>query len=128
MNAYMGIRGASLVSPLTIYNTYKIYTKSSDVAADAPAGRFVFADVNPASICTPGFGVDMTARTWIHYPSGLHSGKGVIGFADGHVEPHRWVDPRTTPRTGIGDYLAHATPSPDNPDLAWLAAQTSSQK
>ena len=128
LNSYMGIRGAALVPPLTVNNAYKIYTKFSDVAADAPASRFVFADVNPASICTPGFGVDVTAQSWIHYPSGLHSGKGVIVFADGHTEAHRWVDPRTTMQPGTGNYLPHATASPNNPDLTWLAAQTSSKK
>jgi hypothetical protein len=98
------------------------------LAADSAANRFVFMDVNPASICTPGFGVDMTEETFIHVPSDLHRGAGVVSFADSHVESHKWLDPRT--RMGIppgNQFIPHGIFSPRNQDLDWIAWRTTSK-
>src|SRR5581483_3470221 len=53
MNCYMGTPASGVVPPLGLNSLYRVYTKSSDLAPDSPANRFVFIDVNPASICTP---------------------------------------------------------------------------
>src|SRR5580765_5868163 len=53
-----------------------------------------------------------------YYPSSLHNGRGVVAFADGHAETHRWLDPRTTPSV-TGGILAHWNDSPGNADLAY---------
>ncbi|HXR04254.1 MAG TPA: prepilin-type N-terminal cleavage/methylation domain-containing protein [Verrucomicrobiae bacterium] len=128
MNSYIGITPANTISPLSISANFKTYLKSSQIARDSPADRFVFMDVNPANICTPGFGVDMTLTYWIHYPSDLHGRRAVIAFADGHVEPHRWQDARTMPHLGSGTYIGHSTPAAGNPDLRWIAERTTSKK
>jgi prepilin-type N-terminal cleavage/methylation domain-containing protein len=129
MNSYVGIIAANAISPLNINPGYKIYLKSSQLAADSPVNRFVFADVNPASICTPAFGVDMSLLTWIHYPSDLHRQRGVLAFGDGHVEVHRWLDARTMLQiAGGAAYIPHGTASPNNPDLNWIAERTTSKK
>ena len=97
--------------------------------ADSPVNRFIFMDVNPASICTPGFGVDMSAQNWIHYPSALHGQRGVVAFADGHVEVHHWLDARTMLQiAGGAAYIPHNISSPNNPDLNWIVQQTTSKK
>jgi prepilin-type processing-associated H-X9-DG protein len=86
-------------------------------------------DVNPASICTPAFGVDMSLQTFIHYPSSLHGGLGVVSFADSHVESHKWLDART--RIGLPSgqqYIPHNDPSPNNQDLRWIGERTTSRK
>ncbi len=129
MNSYIGTPTTGALLPISINPFFKTYTKTSQIVADAPDNRFVFVDVNPASICTPGFGVDMTLKTWIHLPSSLHRQGGVLAFADGHVEPHRWVDRRTAvrPAGGVG-YIAHGTSSPNNQDLTWLGERTTSKK
>jgi prepilin-type N-terminal cleavage/methylation domain-containing protein/prepilin-type processing-associated H-X9-DG protein len=128
MNCYIGTAGA-IVQPISLNSTFKIYTKSSQFGVDPPGNRFVFMDVNPASICTPAFGVDMSLQTWVHYPSHLHGRMGVLAFADGHVETHQWGDPRTMPILGSGlAYIQHNIASPNNPDLAWIAGQTTSKK
>ena len=128
MNCYIGTAGA-IISPISLDSTFKIYTKSSQFGADSPDSRFVFMDVNPASICTPAFGVDMSLKTWIHLPSYLHGQKGVLVFADGHAETHQWGDPRTMPPLASGQaYIPHNTASPNNPDLAWITGQTTSKK
>jgi prepilin-type processing-associated H-X9-DG protein len=128
MNCYIGTAGA-IISPISLDSTFKVYTKSSQFGVDSPDKRFVFIDVNPASICTPAFGVDMSLKTWVHYPSYLHGQKGVLAFADGHVETHQWGDPRTMPSLTSGQaYIQHNIASPNNPDLAWIAGQTTSKQ
>jgi prepilin-type N-terminal cleavage/methylation domain-containing protein len=128
MNSYMGLPVNGIISPILIGAGYKTYTKTSQISADSPANRFVFTDVNPASICTPAFGVDMSRMTWIHYPSDLHRQGGVLAFADGHTEAHRWMDGRTMAHISSGSYIAHGISSPNNPDLNWIADRTTSQK
>ena len=129
MNSYVGTTPAGVIAPLNLNAAYKTYLKSSQIAADSPANRFVFTDVNPASICTPGFGVDMSLLTWIHFPSDEHRQRGVLAFADGHVELHRWLDPRTMMHLAGGTtFLPHGIFSPNNPDLNWIGARTTSLK
>jgi len=129
MNCYMGTTAVGAIAPITVSSAHKTYAKSSQLVTDGPVNRFVFADVNPASICTPAFGVDMSLQTWIHLPSYLHRQRGVLAFADGHVEAHHWLDPRTmVSLPGTGNYIPHGTVSPNNPDLIWLGARTTSQK
>jgi prepilin-type N-terminal cleavage/methylation domain-containing protein/prepilin-type processing-associated H-X9-DG protein len=130
MNGYMGVAAMNRAAPVTNapnYDLYKMYMKLSRLNADSPASRFVFTDVNPANICTPAFGVDMTLASWIHYPSGLHNLRGVMAFADGHVEIHHWLDSRTLPPLASGAYIGHGTAAAGNVDLAWIAEHTTSK-
>jgi len=129
MNSYIAATGTNLLQPLAQTPDYRVYMKWSQLAADSPANRFVFMDVNPASICTPGFGVDMMAEEFIHYPSDLHRNRGVVSFADGHVETHKWLDHRTTIGLPPGsEYIPHDVASPGNQDLVWIAQRTSSRQ
>jgi prepilin-type N-terminal cleavage/methylation domain-containing protein/prepilin-type processing-associated H-X9-DG protein len=129
MNCYLGTVNANIISPIFIDTRFKTYLKSSPVAADSPVSRFVFMDVNPANICTPAFGVDMTLSSWIHFPSGLHRQRAIIAFADGHVEPHRWQDSRTMPQLAGGSvYIGHGYAAAGNPDLRWIAERTTLKK
>ncbi len=128
MNSYIGAPPASVVQPLVQTPGYRVYLKYSQLAADSAAKRFLFMDVNPGSICTPGFGVDMTAETFIHYPSYLHRGRGVAAFADSHVETHKWQDARTRAVVAAGqEFIPHGVSSPNNQDLVWIAQRTSSR-
>jgi prepilin-type N-terminal cleavage/methylation domain-containing protein/prepilin-type processing-associated H-X9-DG protein len=129
MNSYVGTTAANTISPISINSAYKVYLKSSQLASDSPVNRFVFMDVNPANICTPAFGVDMSLQKWIHYPSDLHGQRGAVVFADGHVEVHRWLDAATMLHlAGGGAYIGHQNPALNNPDLNWIAQQTTSIK
>jgi prepilin-type N-terminal cleavage/methylation domain-containing protein/prepilin-type processing-associated H-X9-DG protein len=129
LNCYVGTIPANSDQPIQIDGTYRVYLKTAAIASDMPAQRFVFIDVNPASICTPAFGVDMRADTWVHYPSSLHRGMGVLAFADGHAESHKWLDPKTrkSNRAG-GPHIPHYDPSPRNQDLTWIRERTTSRK
>ncbi|MGA2749949.1 MAG: prepilin-type N-terminal cleavage/methylation domain-containing protein [Verrucomicrobiota bacterium] len=128
MNSYIATPPANLMEPLSLEPGYRVYMKTSQLASDSAANRFVFMDVNPASICTPGFGVDMTMRVFIHYPSALHNRRGVVTFADSHVETHKWQDARTIiSLSGTEQFIPHNIPSPNNPDLVWIGQRTTSR-
>jgi len=135
MNVYVGTRSYNMEPPLSLNPSFRVYLNSAQIGSDSPANRFVFCDGNPASLCTAGFGVNMMFDVFIHYPSSLHRGVGVLAFADGHVESRKWLDPRTRkglpggaiPMPGaIG--IAHDDPSPNNQDLKWLRERTTSKK
>jgi prepilin-type N-terminal cleavage/methylation domain-containing protein len=128
MNSYIATPAANLIMPLTLTSGYRLYMKYSQLAADSAANRFVFMDVNPASICTPGFGVDMNAVEFIHYPSDMHRRAGVVSFADAHVETHKWEDRRTTIGLPAGQaFIPHDVSSPNNQDLVWITERTTSK-
>jgi prepilin-type N-terminal cleavage/methylation domain-containing protein/prepilin-type processing-associated H-X9-DG protein len=110
-------RGASVN-----YNNYRKYPQ---IRTPHASELFVFQDVNPRSVCFPFFGVYMVQDMFFNFPCALHNNGGVLSFADGHVEYRRWVDPRTiTPHPP--DYHTHNEPSPNNQDLYWLRAHTTS--
>lgn len=128
LNCYVGTPPGNLFEPFQLSPNYKLFLKSSDLAASLPAQRFVFMDVNPANLCTPAFGVSMDAEILIHYPSSLHRRVGVVAFADSHVEAHRWVDSRTMKTAPPSGIIAHWDPSPNNRDLKWIRERTTVRK
>ena len=82
----------------------------------------IFENLFP-SICLPAFMVYMPGSRvdgFYHYPSSLHSGGGVVSFADGHVEHHRWEGSDTKQPVKTGQILTHWNHSRGNPDIAWL--------
>lgn len=124
LNAYVGWNGPwdeRLSTP------FRVFRRHSDISPKLPAGTFTFSDVNPDSICWPYFGVQMLRDSFFNFPNTSHNLGGVVSFADGHVEPHRWRDPRTI-RAFSTDYHRHDDSSPGNLDLAWLRARTTFAK
>ena len=106
-----------------------IYRKTSDVLA--PSSTFLFQDVNPQNICTPAFIVTMIGNGpdgFFHYPATHHNRAGVVSFADGHVETHRWLDARTAVTVPLGQKLGHDRASPKNADLAWIREHATQPK
>jgi prepilin-type N-terminal cleavage/methylation domain-containing protein/prepilin-type processing-associated H-X9-DG protein len=127
MNCYVGTPAGTLEEPFLPTPGYRYYTKSSQINADLPALRFVFMDVNPANICSPAFGVDMAQDIFFHYPSALHRDSGVVVFADGHAESHKWLDPRTRKSVPNGQIIRHSDASPRNQDLYWIRERTATK-
>jgi len=121
MNAYVGWAG----NPDELNANYRVFATTADMVGTSPANIFVFQDVHPDNICFPAFVVRMPGEPeqFFHYPSSLHNGRGVVAFADGHAQTHRWVDPRSTPSV-TGGILAHWNDSPGNADLAWMRERT----
>src|SRR6185369_7124424 len=69
----------------------------------------VFQEIHPDSICRPFFGtyMDPGNQTRIyHFPASYHNQSGVNGFADAHVETHKWTDRRTI-KPPPGDLHGH---------------------
>jgi prepilin-type N-terminal cleavage/methylation domain-containing protein/prepilin-type processing-associated H-X9-DG protein len=106
---------------------YQVFKKHSALTAAMPGGVFLFQDVNPNSICWPFFGVQMVQDYFFNWPNSSHSRGGVVSFADGHVDYHRWRDQRTITAYSA-DYHDHQDSSPRNPDLFWLRERATVRK
>jgi prepilin-type N-terminal cleavage/methylation domain-containing protein len=104
---------------------YRAFRKSTDIAA--PSSTFAFQDVTPQNLCTAAFIVLMPGRAndeFFHFPAVHHNRGGVLAFADGHAESHRWRDPRTVRTAALGVKIGHNLRSPNNADLAWIKDRT----
>jgi len=93
-----------------------------------PSSVFVFLDEHPDSLDFVSFwmedrksGAGLSGNAG-SCPGSLHDGGATLSFADGHVESHRWVDPRTRPPVTYTTRLEFnvAAESRSNPDLRWL--------
>ena len=123
LNAFMGWRG-QWVNLLCLPDTYRIFLKDSQI--NTPSRFFTFQDEYPKSICWPYFGVHMGpagTEAIYNYPAIAHDGGGDIGFADGHVAWHRWLDPRTVSPVPQ-NFHQHNESSPRNQDVDWLREHT----
>ena len=119
MNCYCGPT-ASIAGYLS--SRYSVFKKTAEIPK--PSNIYVFQDVHPQSLCFAAFIGYMDNDTFFHFPSSLHNNSGVLTFADGHAESHRWKDSRTRPAVVTTASLSHGVTSPGNPDLAWLRAHT----
>jgi prepilin-type processing-associated H-X9-DG protein len=99
-----------------------LFKKQSQITSRMPAGVLAFIDVCPDSVCWPYFGIYMAKESFFNFPNSSHSRGGVVSFSDGHVEYHKWQDPRTITAYSP-NYHAHDDSSVRNPDLAWLRAR-----
>jgi prepilin-type processing-associated H-X9-DG protein len=112
-------------------NVHKVIRKTSDMINPGPSQTFVILDERADSINDGWFVVHMGYRDRLarlgNFPASYHHGAGNLSFADGHVESHKWRDPRTNPLKG--QQLGFpATLTPNNPDVAWLQQHTTGLK
>ena len=124
MNAYVGWTGHW---DDRLSADYTVFRKASEVTPSLASGLLLFTDVHPKSICWPYFGVQMKEDVFLLFPGNAHNRGSVIAFIDGHVERHRWIDPRTIAAFSL-DYHAHHDSSPHNADLVWLRQHSSVPK
>jgi prepilin-type N-terminal cleavage/methylation domain-containing protein len=124
MNAYVGWGGPW---DDRLATGYAVFRKQSQIVASMTSGLFLFADVNPNSICWPYFGVQMKDEVFLLFPGNSHSQGDAISSVDGHVEHHRWRDPRTIAAQS-SNYHGHHDASPGNVDLLWLRQRTTVPK
>jgi prepilin-type N-terminal cleavage/methylation domain-containing protein/prepilin-type processing-associated H-X9-DG protein len=120
LNAYVGWNGP--VDP-RLASGYWVFKKHSQMGVQMPAGTFLFADVQPDSICWPYFGVMMNTESFFNFPGSSHNRAAVVSFSDGHVERHRWVDQRTI-KAYSANYHEHNEASAGNKDIVWLRERT----
>jgi prepilin-type N-terminal cleavage/methylation domain-containing protein/prepilin-type processing-associated H-X9-DG protein len=131
LNAYVGWIGEwdNRLGPVDSRGLplYRLFKKHTELVSPMPGGVFLFQDVNPNSICWPFFGVQMAQDYFFNFPNSSHSRGGVVSFADGHVDYHRWRDQRTITAYST-DYHRHEDSSPNNADLAWLRERSTVRK
>jgi len=121
MNLYLGPT-ASMDSHLS--PRYVRFRNTAQLAS--PSMTFVFQDLTPQSLCTPAFILPMPGQqqAWFHLPATHHVNRGVLSFADGHVEGRRWFDPRTIRSTSQGQRLQHNLAAANSRDLRWVQDRT----
>ncbi len=130
LNAYVGWtdRWDNRLTPLSLGRPqYRVFKKHSQMTAAMPAGTFLFMDVNSNSICGPAFGVIMDTDAFFNFPGSTHNRGAVLAYSDGHVETHKWTDPRTVAAFSLNYHSGssgHREPSPGNKDLVWLRQRT----
>lgn len=114
-------------------NTYRIFSKTTDLIAPGPAKTFVFIDMRPEAInwgnfltYMYGFPNNPSQYEFSDFPGIYHNLGACFSFGDGHAEVHRWLDPRTAPP--LTSSPISSFPSPNNVDIAWLQAHSTSLK
>lgn len=74
-------------------SAYKVFNRVSDIKAGiGPSDLFVFMEERAESIDDGWFAVDGpgSGLKLDNWPTDYHNGAATVGFADGHVEVHRW--------------------------------------
>jgi prepilin-type N-terminal cleavage/methylation domain-containing protein/prepilin-type processing-associated H-X9-DG protein len=101
------------------------YFKTSDLLS--PALIYVFLDEHPDTLNDGFFMNRWDEYKWGNLPGSYHNGAANFSFADGHVEPHRWVVPETVRparQGGAGGAFAATPPT----DFQWLKDHSSSAR
>ena len=119
LNSYMNWSKPDGGGDFSFLGNYTHFRKSSDVAAGGPTDLLLFIDSAPNWICHSAFAISM-AGLYYQFPTTEHGKAGVLSFADGHVDSHRWVDPYTF-EMARSPFVTHLNFmfSP-NQDLNWL--------
>ena len=138
MNLYLGGFGGNNGGWTDVTTYGSIYMKTTDLEDSqggswGPSKCWIFVDEREDRINLSNFMVDMIGfspnnpaayRFTPDMPAFYHNNAGGFDFADGHAELHKWLDPRTMPTLMLEDSsIANSistTPSPRNPDIAWL--------
>lgn len=108
---------------------YVTFVKQTDIAVASPSRIFTFLDVAPGYICHAGFVVAIDTILYYHLPSAQHDKGGVVTFADGHVESHRWVEENTIRKARTVEWVTdHFNFEPGNRDMKWLQERASVRK
>ena len=113
---------------------YKVITKTSDMIDPSPSTSWVLVDEREDSIDEGYFAVDMTGAPdqpqrikFVNFPASYHNNAAGFMFADGHAEIKKWIDTRTSPPMVKGQLMKLNVTSPNNPDLQWIQARTTSK-
>ena len=119
MNDYLngGAQQYAPVPPITFYKRASEFRR--------PAELFVFMDVEPLSICYTPFEIPVAnTQAYFTAPGALHGKRdGVLSFADGHSEAHRWKKPVLRVTTTALTSHPHPVPS-DARDASYIRARS----
>jgi prepilin-type N-terminal cleavage/methylation domain-containing protein/prepilin-type processing-associated H-X9-DG protein len=110
---------------------FREFATLSQITDPSPSQAWVFIDEREDSINDGLFVVDVADHYAINdNPAGYHNRAGVLSFADGHVEIHKWLEPTTQAPLTAGQRIpaGNRPTSPTDRDMAWLLARTTSPK
>lgn len=119
MNDYLN-GGAEQYAPVPPVTFYK---RNSDFRR--PSELFVFIDVEPLSICYTPFEIPISnSQQYFTAPGALHDKKtGVLSFADGHSESHRWKKP--VQRNSTSSLVSNPHPVTSDPqDVSYIRTRS----
>ena len=117
MNGWMGYTNRPLETQ------FQFIRKATDLVKLSASDALVFIDERDDSIDDGFFGVSMVNATMVEVAANYHGGGGLVTFADGHAEFHRWVSPDTQfpQQSGVAtENYKFISVAPDDPDLLWL--------
>jgi prepilin-type N-terminal cleavage/methylation domain-containing protein/prepilin-type processing-associated H-X9-DG protein len=106
--------------------TWNTYGKFSQLQAATVATKIVFVDEASGSVDDGVFALWAmnTENFWWNVPTSRHLSGGVFGFADGHVEYHKWlgtVVPSTDQNTRLANSGSTFVPDSSS-DFPWVQA------
>lgn len=128
MNCWLNYQGDKYIGE----DRFRVFRKFNDIYDPSPSKLWVLIDEREDSINDGMFETNLRATgklaKLVDYPAGFHNRGAGIMFADGHGEIKRWTDERTIPALTSRQIVQLDVPSPDNPDVAWLQAHSSSRR
>jgi prepilin-type N-terminal cleavage/methylation domain-containing protein len=106
-------------------STYMVYIKESEMAKPGPVNLWVLIDEHPDTINDAAFAVTMVSQVWIDYPATYHNGASGLGFADGHMEIHKWLESGKIAPVRYQSLSGFTGNTAPNSDVVWLQQRTS---
>lgn len=98
--------------------SYRQFQKNTQITAGiSPADLFVFMEERGESIDDGSFETQEGDNTIANWPTDYHNNAATVGFADGHVEVHRWAGELTS----VNGYSCTA-PQVAEPSSKWGSA------
>lgn len=102
------------------------YNKMSDIRVPSPTKLWVFVDEHPDSINDGWLIITVTnPNQWNDLPASYHNGACGFGFADGHAEIKKWVEPTTMVPVKQMEYSGF--PAAKSRDIQWVIERTSAR-
>jgi prepilin-type N-terminal cleavage/methylation domain-containing protein/prepilin-type processing-associated H-X9-DG protein len=123
------------IHPHVANHPWRTYGRLADMTDPSPASLFIIAENaqtpdHQSAIVDGNFDVIMQTQPtkMSDWPGTRHNFAGMLSFADGHGEIHKWTDGRTRVPSGFlsSDAWLHQS-DPDNPDILWIQARTSAK-
>jgi prepilin-type N-terminal cleavage/methylation domain-containing protein/prepilin-type processing-associated H-X9-DG protein len=109
-------------------SAYKVFQRLSDIKAGiGPSDLFVFMEERAESIDDGWFAINGPGNLGlVNWPTDYHNEAATIGFADGHVEVHRWQNAKFSGfGSGTPTDANFLTPQDPTPPGKWGGATVS---